>query len=73
MFILSIGVFFLWWWFENLFPYFAPVYKIFKDVLGENKTWLVIMLAVWFNFAWDMIISARELINEEKREQRRSN
>ena len=56
-FILIYGsfmIFFLWWWFENLYPAFPELYGIFNDILGQGKAWLVILLSVWFNYAWDI-------------------
>ena len=56
-FILIYGsfmIFFLWWWFENLYPAFPELYGIFDDILGQGKAWLVILLSVWFNYAWDI-------------------
>ena len=64
----SIGSFFLVWWFENLFPAFPDVYGIFNNCLSEPYVWLVILLTVWWNQAWDMARTLYKFSKKEKLE-----
>lgn len=63
--VLSILSFFFVLWFENLYPMFEPVYRIFPDIMANFKFYLVTAIAVWFCWAEDLTFEAFYRFNED--------
>ena len=53
----SILSYFIFYWFESLFPWSGVLYRVFNETMSEGRVWLVLLLACWQNIALDMAIA----------------
>ena len=67
--VLSIALFFVCFWFENLFFFFYDVWSIFPKLMGNFKTYTIIVVICLFTMGQDAIKSRYK---ERKEEQRRT-
>ena len=48
---LSILLFWLQFFFENYFPMFPSVYRLFPVMMSNPKTYLIMFLITWLNYS----------------------
>lgn len=53
----SILSYFFVFWFENMYPWSGPMYKIFDKTMTDIRVYIVILLNVWVIVAIEMILS----------------
>ena len=66
---LSIASFFVCFWFENLFFFFYDVWSVFPELMGNFKTYTIIVVACLFTMGQDAIKSRYKQRQEEARRQ----
>ena len=55
--VLSIALFFVCFWFENLFFFFYDVWSIFPELMGNFKTYTIIVVTCFFTMGQDAVKS----------------